>query len=76
MSAATRDPAFALKWAASAVQIAGYGATAAGMTPLNLYLFAIGICGWFAVGLVWRDTAIVILHIAAFAALLVGLASA
>lgn len=66
---------FALKWAASIVQIMGYTATAFGLTPLNIYLFLIGLLGWFAVGVMWKDRAIMLIHIVALAAMLAGLAS-
>ena len=39
---------FAIKWGASAIQIMGYSATGFGLTPWNLYLFLIGVVGWFA----------------------------
>jgi hypothetical protein len=41
---------FGLKWAASIIQIMGYSATAFGLTPLNIYLFLIGLMGWFVEG--------------------------
>lgn len=66
---------FGLKWAASIVQIMGYSATAFGLTPLNIYLFLIGLVGWFAVGIMWKDRAIMLIHIVALAAMLAGLAS-
>lgn len=62
-----------LKWAASIVQIMGYSATAFGMTPLNIYLFLVGLIGWFAVGFLWRDRAIMLIHVVAMAAMLAGL---
>lgn len=65
-----------LKWAASLVQIAGYSATAFGMTPLNIYLFLVGLVGWFIVGLCWNDRAIMLIHLVALAAMGAGLASA
>lgn len=65
-----------VKWAASIVQIMGYSATAFGYTPLNIYLFLIGIVGWFAVGVMWRDRAIMLIHVVALAAMIVGLLSA
>ncbi len=65
-----------VKWAASAAQIAGYGATAMGASPLNLYCFVIGIVGWFIVGVQWNDRAIMLIHVVALAAMLVGLMSA
>lgn len=65
-----------LKWAASIVQILGYGATAMGLTPWNLYLFLVGILGWFIVGWRWNDRAIMLIHVAALAAMMIGLATA
>lgn len=66
----------AVKWVASIVQILGYTATAFGQTPLNIYLFLIGLIGWFAVGVLWRDKAIMLIHLVALAAMTTGLASA
>jgi len=66
---------FVLKWAASIVQIFGYAATAFGMTPLNIYLFLVGLIGWFLVGIMWNDRAIMLIHIIALGAMMVGLAS-
>ena len=62
-----------LKWGASIAQILGYGATAMGATPLNLWFFLVGIAGWFIVGLRWNDRAIMLIHIVALAAMLAGL---
>ncbi|WP_299652228.1 DUF6552 family protein [uncultured Tateyamaria sp.] len=64
-----------IKWAASLVQIMGYGATAMGATPANLYFFLVGILGWFVVGWRWNDRAIMLIHIVALAAMMVGLAA-
>lgn len=64
-----------LKWAASIVQIMGYSATAFGLTPLNIYLFLIGLIGWFTVGILWRDKAIMLIHVVALGAMVVGLIS-
>lgn len=66
---------FALKWVASLVQIGGYTATAFGMTPLNIYLFLAGLLGWFAVGVFWRDRAIMLIHLVALGAMIVGMTS-
>ena len=67
--------AFAIKWVASIIQILGYTATAFGFTPLNIYLFLVGLLGWFAVGVMWNDRAIMLIHIIALGAMFVGLAS-
>ena len=62
-----------IKWIASLAQIAGYAATAFGATPVNIYLFLFGLLGWFAVGVFWKDRAIMLIHVIALAAMLVGL---
>ena len=67
--------AFVIKWVASIIQIFGYAATAFGMTPLNIYLFLAGLLGWFAVGAMWNDRAIMLIHIVALGAMIIGLAS-
>lgn len=67
--------AFAIKWVASIIQILGYAATAFGMTPLNIYLFLVGLLGWFLVGVMWNDRAIILIHIIALGAMMIGLAS-
>lgn len=65
-----------VKWVASIAQILGYGATAMGATPLNLWFFVVGIAGWFIVGLRWNDRAIMLIHIVALAAMMIGLMAA
>ena len=67
--------AFAVKWGASIIQIMGYTATAFGWTPWNLYLFLVGVLGWFAVGVLWNDRAIMLIHITALGAMLAGMNS-
>ncbi len=62
-----------IKWIASIIQIMGYAATAFGMTPWNLYLFVVGVVGWFAVGVLWNDKAIMLIHIVALGAMLAGM---
>ena len=66
---------FAVKWLASIIQILGYAATAYGMSPLNVYLFLAGLTGWFIVGVMWNDRAIMLIHLVALAAMFVGLSS-
>lgn len=77
---ATAPPAsgrvpFTVKWAASIIQIMGYTATAFGWAPWNLYLFLVGVLGWFAVGVLWNDRAIMLIHIVALGAMLAGMSS-
>ncbi|MGB0504557.1 MAG: DUF6552 family protein [Pikeienuella sp.] len=74
ISAPSREQiVFLIKWAASLIQILGYTATAFGWTPWNLYLFIVGVLGWFAVGALWKDKAIMLIHIVAFGAMIAGM---
>lgn len=66
---------FAVKWGASIIQIMGYTATGFGWTPWNLYLFLIGVLGWFAVGAMWNDKALMLVHLVALGAMIAGMAS-
>tara|TARA_R110000787_G_scaffold21338_1_gene63210 strand:+ start:177 stop:434 length:258 start_codon:yes stop_codon:yes gene_type:complete len=65
--------AFWIKWIASIFQIVGYGATAFGWTPWNIYMFLVGLIGWFTVGMIWRDRAIILIHVIALCAMTEGL---
>lgn len=67
---------FIVKWSASIIQIMGYTATGFGWTPWNLYLFLIGVIGWFAVGALWNDKALMLVHLVALGAMLTGMMSA
>lgn len=71
----TGRAAFTVKWAASIIQIMGYTATAFGWTPWNLYLFVVGVLGWFVVGVFWNDKAIMLIHFVALGAMLAGMSS-
>jgi len=66
---------FTVKWAASAIQIMGYTATGFGWTPWNLYLFLIRVLGWFAVGALWNDRALMLVHLVALGAMIAGMTS-
>lgn len=61
-----------VKWIATIIQLIGYGMTELNFTPYNVYLFFIGIFLWFAVGVMWKDKAIMVVHVGAFISLLVG----
>ena len=63
---------FVIKWFASLIQILGYTATSFGYTPWNIYLFFIGLIGWFAVGVMWNDRAIMLIHLVALTAMIIG----
>ncbi len=70
-----KELANVIKWIASVIQIFGYSFTAFEFTPWNIYLFIIGLIGWLIVGVLWNDKAIILIHIVALGAMLIGLAS-
>ena len=61
-----------VKWIATVIQLIGYGLTGMQVTPWNIYAFIVGIVLWFAVGVMWKDRAIVVVHVGAFFSLLIG----
>ena len=65
-------PVDVVKWIATAVQLVGYGLTGLNVVPWNVFAFFAGIVLWFAVGVLWNDRAIMVVHLGAFASLLVG----
>jgi hypothetical protein len=61
-----------IKWIATAIQLIGYGLTGLNIVPWNVFAFFIGILLWFLVGYLWKDRAIMIVHVGAFIAILAG----
>ena len=64
------------KWVATIVQLVGYGLTGMGLEPWNIFAFFAGIGLWFAVGVMWKDRAIMVVHVGAVISLLAGYLSA
>ncbi len=69
-------PVDIVKWIATAVQLVGYGLTGMNIVPWNVFAFFIGIGLWMAVGVMWKDRAIIVVHVGAFLSLLTGYLSA
>ena len=61
-----------VKWIATAIQLIGYGLTGLNIVPWNVFAFFIGILLWFLVGYLWKDKAIMVVHVGAFVAILAG----
>jgi len=61
-----------VKWVATVVQLIGYGLTGLNIVPWNVLAFVIGIGLWFLVGVMWKDRAIMVVHVGAFIALVAG----
>ena len=43
--------------------------------PLHFHGFFIGLVGWFAVGVFWKDRAIMLIHVIALGSMIMGLLS-
>ena len=61
-----------VKWIATAVQLVGYALTGLNVVPWNVFAFIVGILLWFAVGVMWKDRAIMVVHVGAFIAIVGG----
>ena len=61
-----------VKWVATVIQLIGYALTGLNYTPLNVYFFLVGIFLWFSVGVMWKDRAIMVVHVGAFLSLFIG----
>ncbi|MDC1495118.1 ubiquinone biosynthesis methyltransferase UbiE [Amylibacter sp.] len=61
-----------IKWIATAIQLIGYGLTGLNIVPWSVFAFFIGIVLWFLVGYMWKDKAIMVVHIGAFIAISAG----
>ena len=61
-----------IKWIATAIQLIGYGLTGLNIVPWNVFALFIGILLWFLVGYLWKDKAIMVVHVGAFVAILAG----
>ncbi len=61
-----------VKWVATAIQLVGYGLTGLNIVPWNVFAFVIGIALWFLVGVMWKDRAIMVVHVGAFIAIVGG----
>ena len=59
-----------VKWIATVIQLIGYGLTGMNIVPWNVFAFFAGIILWFAVGVMWKDKAIMVVHVGAFISLL------
>ena len=61
-----------VKWVATVVQLIGYGLTGMNIVPWNVFAFVVGIALWFAVGVMWKDRTIMLVHVGAFVSLTAG----
>ena len=61
------DLSWYIKWFSSIVILIGIVLISIPIVPFNLYFHLIGVCGWFIVGMLWHDRALITLNaVAAF----------
>jgi len=62
-----------IKWSASIILIVGIILTSNNTYPLNLYFYIVGLTGWFIVGMIWNDRALIVINVVSLAVLANGL---
>ena len=62
-----------IKWGASIILIVGIILTSNNIYPLNLYFDIVGLTGWFIVGMIWNDRALIVINVVSLAILTNGL---
>ena len=62
-----------VKWTASVVMIMGMVMTAVEFTSLNLFFHLAGVTGWFIVGWMWHDRALLTVNAIAMFIFTVGI---
>ena len=67
------DLSWYIKWISSVIILIGMMLTSLEMAPYNLYLHLIGVSGWFVVGMLWHDRALIFLNAVAIAVFIMGI---
>ena len=55
-------PTWYIKWTASIILLIGMVFTALELTPINLFFHLVGVMGWFVVGYMWHDRAMMVVN--------------
>ena len=66
-------PTWYIKWTASIILLIGMVLTALDLTPINLGFHLVGVAGWFVVGYMWHDRAMMVVNAVATFIFLVGI---
>ena len=67
------DLSWYIKWASSVTLIFAMLFTSVNIFPLNLYIANLGFIGWFIVGMLWHDRALIVLNAISFAIYSMGI---
>ena len=69
----THTPDLYIKWVASFLLIIGVILTSNNIFPSNLIFHALGMLGWFVVGILWNDRALIVINAVTLALMSNGL---
>jgi hypothetical protein len=67
------DLSWYIKWVSAFVILLGMSLTSMEVYPYNLYVHLVGVSGWFVVGMLWHDRALIFLNAVAIAVFLMGI---
>jgi hypothetical protein len=67
------DLSWYIKWTASYILLIGMALTSLNIQPYNLYFHLVGVTGWFVVGMLWHDRALVFINAVAIFIFLTGI---
>ena len=67
------DLTWYVKWVSSIVILVGMALTSIQLTPINLYFHLVGVLGWFVVGVMWHDRALMVVNSVASMIFFIGI---
>lgn len=67
------DISWYIKWTSSGILLIGMTLTAVDIQPYNMFFHAVGVTGWFIVGMLWHDRALVFINAIALFIFLSGI---
>ena len=56
------DLSWYIKWISSFIILSAMALTSMDVYPLNMYIHLVGVSGWFVVGMLWHDRALILLN--------------
>ena len=62
-----------IKWTSSYILLIGMALTSLDIQPYNLFFHLVGVTGWFFVGMMWHDRALVFINAVAMFIFITGL---
>lgn len=67
------DLSWYIKWISSYILLIGMALTSLDIQPYNLFFHLVGVTGWFFVGMMWHDRALIFINAVAMFIFITGL---